>query len=158
MLLFTEGPITHGGRELMLEQNREIARRLTEEVWRGKLDVIDDLLADGYTDHDPSPGQGQGIEGYREMVRYFYSALPDLRATNEDVIVEGDRVVARWTATGTHRGDLMGIAPTGRGVTLKGIDILRISGGRIVERWGEFDALGLLQQLGAVPAGTGAEG
>ncbi len=134
----------------MLEENKEIARRLTEEVWRGKLDVIGDLLAAEFVDHDPSPGQGPGVEGYREMVRTYYAAFPDLRATNQDVIAEGDRVALRWTATATHQGELMGIPPTGKEVTLKGIDILRTSGGRIVERWGEFDALGLLRQLGAL--------
>jgi predicted ester cyclase len=85
------------------------------------------------------------------MVGAFRAAFPDLHVKNEDVIVEGDKVVARWTARGTHNGMLMNILPTGRQATLKGIDILRIEGGKIVERWGEFDALGMLHQLGVIP-------
>ena len=84
------------------------------------------------------------------MVGAFRAAFPDLRVKNEDVIAEGDKVVARWTARGTHNGALMNIPPTGKQVTLKGIDVLRIEGGKIVERWGEFDALGMLHQLGVI--------
>ncbi len=80
-----------------------------------------------------------------------HSAFPDLRVKNEDVIVEEDKVAVRWTARGTHNGQLMNIPPTGKQVTLKGIDILRIDNGRIAERWGEFDALGMLSQLGVIP-------
>lgn len=134
------------------QDGRTIARRFTEELWdRGELAVADEIIAPGFVDHDPVHGQRPGADGYKEMVGAFRAAFPDLRVTNEDVVAEGDKVVARWTARGTHRGTLMNIPPTGRQVTLKGVDILRVERGEIVERWGEFDALGMLQQLGVVP-------
>ena len=134
------------------ENGRTIARRFTEDLWdKGELPVADEIIAADFVDHDPVSGQRSGLDGYKEMVGAFRAAFPDLRVKNEDVIVEGDKVVARWTARGTHRGALMNIPPTGRQVTLKGVDILRIEGGKIAERWGEFDALGMLQQLGVVP-------
>lgn len=133
------------------ENGRTIARRLTEDLWdKGDLAVADEILAPDFVDHDPVPGQGAGLDGYREMVGAFRAAFPDLRVQNEDVIVEEDKVVLRWTARGTHKGPLMDIPPTGKEVTLKGIDILRVDSGRIAERWGEFDALGMLSQLGAI--------
>ena len=135
------------------ENGRTIARRFTEELWdKGELAVADEIIASDFVDHDPVSGQGPGLAGYKEMVGAFRAAFPDLRVKNEDVIVEEDKVVARWTARGTHTGALMNIPPTGKQVTLKGIDILRNEGGKIVERWGEFDTLGMLHQLGVIPS------
>ena len=134
------------------ENGKAIARRFTEDLWdKGVLSVADEIIAPDFVDHDPVSGQRPGPGGYKEMVGAFRAAFPDLRVKNEDVIPEGDKVVARWTARGTHNGALMNIPPTGRQVTLKGVDVLRIEGGKIVERWGEFDALGMLRQLGVIP-------
>ena len=133
------------------ENGKAIARRFTEDLWdKGVLSVADEIIAPDFIDHDPVSGQRSGLEGYKEMVGAFRAAFPNLRVTNEDVIAEGDKVVARWTARGTHDGVLMNIPPTGKQVTLKGIDVLRIEGGKIVERWGEFDAVGMLHQLGVI--------
>ena len=82
----------------------------------------------------------------------YFNAFSEFRVQNADVIAEGDKAVLRWTARGRHTGPLMGMAATGKEVNLRGIDIIRVEGGRIVERWGEFDVFGLLQQLGALPA------
>lgn len=135
------------------EESRELARRFTEECWdRSDVGALDALLAPDFTDRDPAPGQGPGREGYKQMAAAYFGAFSDFRVRNEDVIAEADKAVLRWTARGRHTGPLMGIPATGREVTLRGIDVLRAEGGRIAERWGEFDAYGLLQQLGVLPA------
>ena len=132
---------------------KSIAGRFTEDLWdRGNLNITDEILSAGFVDHDPVQGQAPGLEGYKQMVGAFRSAFPDLRVRNEDVIEVGNKVVVRWTANGTHNGQLMQIPPTGKKVSLKGIDILRIENDKIVERWGEFDALGMLSQLGVIPS------
>jgi steroid delta-isomerase-like uncharacterized protein len=140
------------------EENKTIARRFNEEVWgRGDEAALEELLDPDFVDHDALPGQSPDREGHRQILAAFRSALPDLKVTTEDVVVEGDKVVSRWTARGTHQGDLMGIAPTGNGVTIKGIDVLRVAEGRIAERWAQFNDLEVMQQLGAIPE-QGQEG
>jgi steroid delta-isomerase-like uncharacterized protein len=134
-------------------ESREIARRFTEECWdRNDVSVLDDIMAADFDDHDPAPGQGPGRDGYKQVTAQYFSAFSDFRVRNEDVIAEEDKAVLRWTARGRHTGPLMGMPPTGKDVTLRGIDIIRVDDrGRIVERWGEFDLFGLLTQLGALP-------
>ena len=131
-----------------------VVRLWTEELWNGRLDLIDELFAPDVVDHSPLPGQAPGRDGQRQVIELFRSAFPDLSVTTDDVISSGSSAAVRWSATGTHRGEVLGVGPTGRQVTLQGIDIVRVHAGRITERWGEFDALGLLSQLGAT-AGTG---
>ena len=134
-------------------ENKIVAQRFNEDVWgRGDEAALEELLAPNFVDHDALPGQSPDREGHRQILAAFRSAFPDLHVTTEDVVAEEDKVVSRWTASGTHQGDLMGVAPTGKGVTIKGIDVLRIAGGRIVERWAQFNDLEVMQQLGAVPA------
>ena len=138
--------------------NKTIARRFNEEVWgKGDEEVLEELLAPDFVDHDALPGQSPDREGHRQILAAFRHAFPDLSVTTEDMVAEGDKVVSRWTARGTHRGELMGIAPTGNGVTIEGIDVLRVAGGSIVERWARSNDLELMQQLGAVPE-PGQEG
>lgn len=127
-----------------------VVRCWTENVWNGRLDLIDEVFASQVRDHNPLPGQAPGRDGQRQVIELFRSAFPDLFVTAHDVIVSGQSAAVRWSASGTHRGEVLGVAPTGRQVTLRGIDIVRVDDGRITERWGEFDALGLLTQLGAV--------
>jgi steroid delta-isomerase-like uncharacterized protein len=137
----------------MSEQNKAVVRRYNDEFWgKGDEALADELFGDNLVDHDP-PGQDlpPGREGMKQALRNFRTAFPDLETNAEHVIAEGDFVVLRWNARGTHQGELMGIQPTGKQVTLRGIDILRIENGTIVERWAEYDNLGLLQQLGLVP-------
>ncbi len=142
----------------MSEENKAVVRRFIEEVWNnGNLDVIDELIAENHVDHDPaqagSPGGPQGARAFVEMYR---AAYPDTHIELGELIAEGDLVAGTWTATGTHQGELMGIAPTGRSVTLTGIGVDRVSGGKIVESWANYDALGMLAQLGAIPAPASA--
>jgi len=129
-----------------------IAVSFTEEMWdKGNLKTADEILSKDFIDHDPVAGQLPGLNGYKQMVMDFRNAFPDLRVKNDDVIVEGDKIVVRWTAHGKHSGQLMNIPPTNKSITLKGIDILLVQNNKIVERWGEFDALGMLTQLGVLP-------
>jgi predicted ester cyclase len=128
--------------------NKEIVRRFSDDVWgQGDLRTADEVLAVDLVEHNPLPGQGAGREGHKQVVALYRSAFPDLRVTTEDLIADGDRVALRWKAEGTHLGELMGMAPTGKRVTLTGIDIMRIAGGRIVERWAEDNGQVVLQQL-----------
>ncbi len=134
------------------EENKIIARRFNDEVWDGgDEDALDELFAEDVVDHGAIPGQPPGREGHKYQLALFRSAVPDLHVTTEDIIAEGDKVVTRWTARGTHQGELMGIPPTGKEVRIKGIDVLRIEEGRMVERWAEYNDLEVMQQLGAVP-------
>ena len=137
-------------------ENRAIVRRLNDEVWsEGRLDVIDELVADDFvTTVIGAPEKIRGPRGFREFVVMYRTAFPDLRIVIDEQIAEGDVVVTRWTGTGTHEGELMGIPATGRQGTTTGVNINRISGGKIVEGWGLFDQLGLLQQIGAIPVST----
>jgi steroid delta-isomerase-like uncharacterized protein len=136
------------------EENKALARRLIEEMFnRGNLDAADEIFAPDHVNHDPgSPEEIRGPEGFKSYVGVYRTAFPDLRITIEDQVAEGDKVVTRWTASGTHQGDLMGIAPTGRRATVTGITIDRISGGKVEETWTNFDAMGMMQQLGVIPS------
>jgi steroid delta-isomerase-like uncharacterized protein len=134
------------------ENNKALARRWLEEVWnQDDLSLIDELIAPNYVLHDPSRPGLRGRTGIRESVAMFRTASPDLHFTIEDQIAEGDKVVTRYTIQGTHQGPLLGIAATGKQATLTGIDIYRIAESKIEEAWSNWDTLGMLQQLGAIP-------
>lgn len=135
------------------EENKALVRRFYEEVFnQKKTAAIGELFDPNMVDHALPPGLPSGIEGAKQVWRMYLAAFPDLHFTVEDIIAEGDKVVARLTAQGTQQGALMGIPPTGLHVSIRGIDILRIAGGKIVEIWANFDMLDMLQQLGVVPA------
>jgi len=139
----------------MSDQNKALARRAIEEVWnQANLGLIDELVAPNATFHDANVPGGtfSGPEGMKQLVQIYRGAFPDVRMTINDQIAEGDQVVTRWTATGTHKGELMGIAPTGKYATVTGVDIDRYQDGKVVEAWASYDMLGLLQQLGVVPS------
>ncbi len=137
----------------MSEQNKTNVRRLFDELWnKGNLAVADELIAPNYTHHDAAtPDTGRGPEGEKKRVTMYRTAFPDLRLTIEDTIAEGETVVARWTCRGAHRGDLNGIAPTEKQFVFSGVSIVRFVGGKMVEGWVNWDALGLMQNLGVVP-------
>ena len=137
----------------MSEENKALVRRFHEEVInKGNLGVMDELCAPNMVDHSLPPEFPAGMEGTKQMISMFRAALPDVRVTIEDLIAEGDKVTCRWTACGTHKGDFMGIAATGKQVTVTGIGIDRIVGGKAVEHWESFDQFGMMQQLGVIPA------
>jgi len=137
----------------MSEQNKTAVRRLFDELWnKGNLPVADELIASSYTHHDPStPDVGRGPESEKKRVTLYRTAFPDLRLTIEDIMDQGETVVARWSCRGEHRGELSGIAPTGKQFAISGVTIARFVGGKMVEGHVNWDALGLMQQLGVVP-------
>ncbi len=140
---------------MSLEQNKAMDRRFYEEVWSGgNLAALDELMAVNFDDHDePHPTETlAGLEHAKQTIAMYRVAFPDVHFTVEDQIAERDRVVTRWTAHGTHTGAFRGIPPTGKQAMVTGISISRVADGKFVESWTSFDALGLLQQLGAVPS------
>lgn len=138
----------------MSHDNTMLVRRAIEEVWNGgNYDNLSDFVADDIVIHASPPGEEiHGREGIMQFYGALRAAFPDLHFTIEDQIADGDRVVTRWTASGTHNGEFQGIPPTGRTVRITGIDIDRFAGGKVVECWPEANELGLLQQLGVLPA------
>lgn len=127
-----------------------VARRWIEEIWRpGNLAAFHELHAPGFRDRS-SAGRGDTHDDYRRMLEAFYVAFPDFHTAIEDLLVDESlgSVAIRWTARGTHRGPYLGVVPSGRTIGFAGIEIIRIEGGRIVERWGEWDGMSLLAQLG----------
>ena len=138
---------------MMSEENKALARRFLEEAFNeGNLGVADEIVASDYVLHDPaSPEEIRGPEGIKGFVQMYRSAYPDTDITVEDQIAEGDAVVTRWTARGTHQGELFGVAPSGNRVEVTGITIDRFSEGKAAESWTNYDALGMLQQIGAIP-------
>jgi steroid delta-isomerase-like uncharacterized protein len=136
------------------EEHKRISRRIVDEAFaQGKVEVIDELVAADFVNLAISgpPGLPPGREGVKELVRFYRTAFPDATVTVDDQIAEGDKVVTRYTARGTHQGDFAGMPATGRQFTSTGITIDRIEGGKIVESWNEFNQFALLQQLGAIP-------
>jgi len=134
------------------EENKAIARRFFEEVLNQRnVALIDELCSPNYVDHTPN-GPVHGTEAYKQYLMMYLTAFPDSHYTIEDQIAEGDKVMTRWSARGTHQGPLMGTPPTGKQSTVTGMSIGRSEGGKIVEAWTEFDTLGMLQQLGVIPS------
>jgi steroid delta-isomerase-like uncharacterized protein len=125
--------------------------RFAEGVNSGNFDIFDEVVAPDVVDHDPAPEQGPGPEGFKEMFRTMRSAFPDLQVRPEHMTATDEDVALAYTITGTHEGEFLGLAPTGRKVTARGVQIGRFEDGRLVERWGSSDQLAILQQLGAEP-------
>ena len=132
------------------QKNKTLMRRIVEELWNQKhLAVIDELYDENYVGHTPN-GVLQGRDGIRQHVTTYITAFPDCKITIDDILAEDDKVTVRWTATGTPRGELAGIAPTGKQITVPGSLTVRISGGKVVEEHNVWDTLKLAQQIGAV--------
>jgi steroid delta-isomerase-like uncharacterized protein len=128
-------------------------RRLYELISAGDIDGFGDHVAEDFVEHEETPGFEASKDGVKRMFHMYRAAFPDLRMEAEDVLASGDKVVARVRATGTHQGDFMGMPATGRAVEVQLIDIIRFGeDGLAHEHWGIFDALGMMQQLGAIPA------
>lgn len=134
------------------EELKKIVLRWMEEGWqKGNTSIIDQLHSADFIDHDPS-GRDPSNEGFKDGIKQLYQAFPDFYCVVEDLIPDpaSGKVAVRWRASGTHQGELMGITPTGKRIGFKGIEIVRIKDGLITERWGEWDGIEILQQLGVI--------
>jgi len=131
------------------EQNKALARRFYEEVFNKKnLKALDELCSPNFVDHNPMPGQEPGVQGIKELFNMFMGAFPDFNLKIEELVAERDLVVALTSGTGTHKGELMGAAPTGKKVTFKGIDMIRIRDGKATDVWHYGDDLMVMAQIG----------
>ena len=134
------------------EENKAMVRRCIEEVFnKQNVTALDEFLAPNVVHHSLPPGVPRDREGFKQFVSVLHAAFPDFRIIVEDMIAEGDKVVARATTGGTHKGEFIGIPPTGKQATWTEIFIWRIDGGKAVEMWAELDQLGMMHQLGVMP-------
>jgi steroid delta-isomerase-like uncharacterized protein len=139
----------------MSPDNKALVRRSIEEaINKGNLAVIDEMAAPNYVYHEPTAGEVKGPDGLKKLIAMYRGAFPDVRMTIDEQIAEGDLVVTRWTVRGTHRGELMGVAASGKQIAVTGIVITRFANGKAVEEWENYDALGMMRQIGAI-SGTG---
>lgn len=137
---------------MTIEENKALTRRFYEEVFNQRnLALVNELCSPNHVFHTPTATL-RGPEEFKQFLSQYITAFPDAHFTVEDLIAEGDKVVSRYTFRGTHKGDMMGIAPTGKQVNITGIVVERIVNGKSEEAWLNFDALGMMQQLGKVPA------
>lgn len=133
------------------DENVAAQQRLAENLNAGSIDEAIKTFAEDCVDHDPAPGQGSGREGFRQFFTALRSAFPDAHIEGEHVVTDQNNVAIAYTLTGTHQGDFNGIAPTGKRIEVRGIQIGRFENGEIVERWGSSDELGIIKQLGVDP-------
>jgi steroid delta-isomerase-like uncharacterized protein len=137
---------------MSVDDNKEVIRAYVETIFNHKqVDRADELVASDYVDHASPPGQAPGLEGAKKKWAMYLAGIPDLRVTIEELVAEGDKVGVRRSYAGTHRGELLGVPPTGKQVRVGGISIFRLAGGKIAEQWEQLDRLALMQQLGVLP-------
>lgn len=125
---------------------------LGELINSGELDRLDEVFADDVVDHDPADGQGPGPQGFKDFFSTLRSAFPDAKVEPATIVADDEHVCIAYTLTGTHEGEFEGVAPTGRSIEVRGVQIGRFRDGKIVERWGSTDELGIMRQIQAVPA------
>jgi steroid delta-isomerase-like uncharacterized protein len=143
---------------MSVEDVKKFLLRASEEIWyKGNLAAVDEFMASDLVYHRGTGEHIHGTEEYKKFVSTTHSAFPDVHFTVEDIFAEGDKVAVRWTMTGTHKGELRGIPPTGKKVTMWAISLYRIVEGKIAEVWERYDTLGLMQQLGVPKPGQGGK-
>jgi len=133
------------------DTNLAAQERLGELINTGNIEALDEVFHADVVDHDPAPDQGPGPQGFKDFFTTMRTAFPDLKVASETVVANDDHVSLAYTLTGTHQGDFNGIAPTGRAIEVRGVQIGRFQDSKIIERWGSTDELGILAQLGAAP-------
>lgn len=134
------------------QDNIAAQKRFGEAINTGNLENIREVVAPGAVDHDPAPDQGPGPQGFIDFFTSFRNAFPDLEVAVEQMVADEDNVALAYTVTGTHRGDFHGVPATGKKMEARGVQIARFENGKMVERWGSSDELGMLKQLGVEPA------
>ena len=134
------------------EENKALVQQLIHLQESGDLNTVDQILAPNWVNHDPSMPPLQGYEGFKQLTMLFRSAFPGFHTEIEDMLAEGDKVAARFRLRGTNTGSFQGMPPTGKAVDVTGTGIFRVVDGKVTDNWVNFDALGLMQQLGVVPA------
>jgi steroid delta-isomerase-like uncharacterized protein len=134
-----------------LEANKALCRRCVEILNAGDLDGLAPFVAPGFVTHDNFAGQGSDFRSFQRGYALFRAVFPDFQLAIEDMVAEGDRVALRFVGRGTHLGEAMGVAPSGKEVAVRGLDVFRIEDGKLAEHWGVGDMLGLLQQIGVLP-------
>jgi len=145
--------ITQKETPMSAEQNKAIVRRWVASGWNtGDLSMVDEFYAADYTLHSPGAPDLRGTDAFKAYVTMYRTALPDMHFTIEDMLAEDDKVAWRVTARGTHRGELMGIAPTGKSAVIWAFIVSRFDAGKWAEDWVLVDTMGMLQQLGVLPA------
>ncbi len=138
---------------MSLDEHKAIIRAHVAVLFnQQRIDRAEEFFTPDYLDHAPLPGQAPGLAGAKHKWTTYLAAVPDMHATIDDVVAEGDKVAVRWTVQGTQRGELLGIPPTSRPVRFSGISLYRLAKGKIAEQWEQWDRLNLLQQLGVLPA------
>lgn len=133
------------------EDNMAVLERFGMAVNSANYEVFNDLVAPNAIDHDPVPGQVPGPDGYRYFFTGLRSAFPDVELSVDYMVADGDNIAMAYTVAGTHQGPFMGFAPTGKHIKIHGLEICRFANGKLVERWGSSDQLGILEQLGLYP-------
>ena len=136
------------------EENRAVAHRELEELYNqgGNLDAAEEIYTPDFVGHEPAAGDIRGVEGAKQYAATMRLAFPDLSCIVEDQLAEGDKVVTRWSAHGTHQGETEDLGPaTGNRMQITGISVEKFADGKVAESWDSFDALGMMQQLGLVP-------
>jgi len=141
----------------MATGNKEIVRRALEDSWQDP-GVFDELISSDYVGYDPAlPEPIRGPQGAKDNFKQYSDAFEGAHITVKDQIAEGDAVATRWEGRGRHTGELMGVPPTGKEIVVEGLNLTRLRDGKIVEEWSNWDTLGMLQQVGAIPSATAAQ-
>ncbi len=130
------------------QDNIAAQERMGEAINNGDLDVLDEVMAPGVIDHDPAPDQGPGPQGFKDFFTTMRAAFPDLQVEVDHMVADDDNVAFAYRVSGTHQGDFQGVAPTGKRMEARGMQISRFEDGKIVERWGATDEAGIMAQLG----------